>query len=109
MSQQTTGTIKELYQEKTYGNKGFKKREFVISTEDKYPQDVIFETHSDMCAKLDQFRIGERVTVEYNLRGREYQGKYYNNLQAWKVSHSNQTEVTDQLPDRNQETADLPF
>lgn len=110
MSQQTTGTIKELFQEQTFGTKGFRKREFIVIIGDKYPQDIKFEMHNDDCAKLDQFRIGEKVEVEYNLRGREHKGQYYNNLHCWKLSHFKGAEVQNQMPDRKQqETADLPF
>jgi hypothetical protein len=45
---------------------------------------------------------GQVVTVSFNVRGREYNGKWYNTLDAWKV----QGEATVQPID---ETDDLPF
>jgi single-strand DNA-binding protein len=69
----------------TIGDKGFTKREFVIETNENYPQKVKFELNKDACSKVDQFKVGNGVEVSFNLRGNEYQGKYYVNLQAWKV------------------------
>jgi len=66
---------------------GFTKREFVIkSTDDgKYPQDIKFELVKDNTSLVDKYKLGDRVTVHFNLRGREYNGKYYVNLIAWKL------------------------
>lgn len=66
---------------------GFTKREFVIkSTDDgEYPQDIKFELVKDKTALVDKYKLGDKVTVHFNLRGREYNGKYYVNLVAWKL------------------------
>ena len=64
---------------------GFTKREFVVTTEDQYPQDVKFEAVKDRISMLDNLQPGQTVTVSFNVRGNEYQGRYYVNLQAWRV------------------------
>lgn len=65
---------------------GFTKREFVIETaHDKYPQKLKFEVTKDKCITLENLRIGQNVTVDFDVRGNEYNGKYYVNLQAWKI------------------------
>ncbi len=69
----------------------FAKREFVIeTTEDKYPQKVLFQCTQDRCELLDSVAIGETVTVAFNVRGRDWinpQGetKYFNSLECWKI------------------------
>ena len=64
---------------------GFTKREFVVTTADeKYPQDIKLEAVKDDCAKLDKYEPGDDITVHFNLRGNEYNGKYYVSLAAWK-------------------------
>lgn len=85
---------------------GFQKREFVLTTDDKYPQDIKFEVVKDNCTKLNELAEGMDVTVYYNLRGNEYNGKYYVNLQAWKWDASAAT-----LPPTSVEsdTDDIPF
>jgi hypothetical protein len=83
------GTLKIINDSQTFGS-GFTKREFVISTADsKYPQDIKFEIVQDKCAMLDQFKVGQTVNVSFDIRGNEYQGKYYVNLNCWKIQAGN--------------------
>ena len=82
---ETKGTIKAIFDTQVVSDK-FKKREFVITTEDKYPQDIMFQTTQDKCGLLNNFTEGQTVTVSFNLRGRESNGKYYNTLEAWKIN-----------------------
>ena len=66
---------------------GFTKREFVIKTTDdgEYPQDIKFELVKDKTSLVDQYQLGDKVTVHFNVRGREYNEKYYVNLVAWRL------------------------
>ncbi|MGI9239866.1 MAG: DUF3127 domain-containing protein, partial [Verrucomicrobiales bacterium] len=52
----------------------------------KYPQDVKLEVIKEKVALLDKFSEGQRVKASFNIRGNEYKGKYYVNLQAWKIN-----------------------
>ena len=84
MSLQLTGTIKVIFQAETYPS-GFTKLEFVVTTKEQYPQDIKIELVKDKTAILDSFSEGQEVTVHFNVRGNEYQGKYFVSLQGWKV------------------------
>lgn len=71
----------------------FTKREFVLELVDnpKYPQIVLFQVTGDRISQLDDIRVGDKVRVEFNLRGREWRSprgetKYFNSLEAWKVT-----------------------
>lgn len=61
------------------------KRNFVVTTGDKYPETVAFELLNDKCDLADSFTVGQQVDVSFNVRGREYNGKFYTNLAAWKI------------------------
>ena len=87
MSLQLTGTIKVIFQTETYPS-GFTKREFVVTTKEQYPQDIKIELVKDKTAILDSFSEGQEVVVHFNLRGSEYQGKYFVSLQGWKVEEA---------------------
>lgn len=64
----------------------FQAREFVIEIEDgNYPQYIKFQLTQDRCALLDSYKEGEPVKVHFDLRGREWQGKYFTNLNAWRL------------------------
>jgi len=59
--------------------------EVVNTKNDKYNQFIPFELINDRVGIADNIQIGSEITVDYDLRGREYNGKYYVNLNAWKV------------------------
>ncbi|MBK8954946.1 MAG: DUF3127 domain-containing protein [Saprospiraceae bacterium] len=63
----------------------FQTREFVIVTQEQYPQYVKFQLVQDRCGIIDKINENDELTVHFDLRGREWQGKYFTNLQAWKV------------------------
>jgi hypothetical protein len=79
------GTVKLIDKEMTFPS-GFSKREFVITTEgERFPQDIKFECLKDKTALLDKFKEGQRIKVTFDVSGREYNGKYFVNLVAWKL------------------------
>lgn len=78
------GSIKSIDETQTF--KGdFKKREFVVTTNDTYPQEVKFEMVNDTVDFLDGFNIGDNVKVAFLVRGNAYNGKHYVNLRAIAV------------------------
>ena len=84
------GTIKVIEPTKEYGDNGFKKRTCVLTTDEQYPQSIELEFIQDKCALLDSYIVGDTVTIDINLRGREWvnpQGetKYFNNIQGWRM------------------------
>ncbi len=83
---ESSGKIKLISETQTFPS-GFSKREFVVTTADsKYPQDLKFEVVKDKCAILDNFKEGQDVQVNFDIRGNEYNGKYYVNLSCWKLT-----------------------
>lgn len=95
------------------GSNGFTKRLVVIETDEQYKQQIPIDFVKDKTFILDKYKIGDSVRVSINLRGNEYKGKYYVNLQGWRIEEL-QTAPSD-LPqpppvqDLNGEPDDLPF
>jgi hypothetical protein len=99
----------------------FAKREFVIKTNEKYPQLLTIQVINDKCALLDNIQVSEHVTAKINLRGREWinklgEAKYFNTIEAWSVVYSTPDELPEQQieqPQPKQTTQlkndDLPF
>ena len=80
-----SGKIKLIGEKQTFDS-GFEKVEFVITTNDKYPQDVKFEIVKDAMENFLKYnKVGQDVEVSFNVRGNEWKGKYYVSLTAWKV------------------------
>lgn len=114
MAYELTGKIKLIQDPQTFSS-GFTKREMVVTVEDgRYPQDINLEFVQDKVSLLDNLQPGQDVTVTFDIRGREHNGRYYNNLQAWKV----QVAAAEEAPQYNQPVAydnnpfdqdDVPF
>ena len=83
MSMKITGILKVVFDKQTFDS-GFAKREFVVTTQEQYPQDIKFELLKDKADKITVGDTGKLVDVHFDIRGNEYNGKYYNNLIAWK-------------------------
>lgn len=84
MTYQAEGVVHKIFDEEQKSDR-FKAREFVIETEDQYPQMIKFQLVNDKCDLASGHNEGDRVKVSFDLRGREWQGKYFTNLQAWKI------------------------
>jgi hypothetical protein len=65
-------------------NGTWRKLEFVIETQSQYPKKVCFSIWGD---KIDtaSIKMGDDVVVSFDPESREYNGKWYTDLRAWKV------------------------
>ena len=80
----------------------FTKREFVLNVpHENYPQDIAFQLTQKNVDVLDKFSVNQSVEVSFDIRGREYNGRYFNNLEAWRIDPSGEVE--------EKKEADLPF
>ena len=66
----------------------FKKKAIVIETPGDYPQKIQVDFANDKIAMLDKITIGDDVKVSINIKGNEYNGKYYVNLQGFKIEQN---------------------
>ena len=87
------GNLKSKFETQKVSDR-FQKREFILTTEANtpYPQHVSFQVTQDKCSMLDQFGDGDEIRVQFNLRGREWNGpqgiRYFNTLEAWRIEGS---------------------
>jgi len=101
------GTIKVIGAEEVVGAAGtFKKRLVVVQTEEQYPQSIPVDFVQDKCSILDKFAVGEQVKVSVNVRGNEYNGKYYVSLNGWKIE---KTSIEVATPKVETKADDFPF
>jgi len=82
-----TGKIVQILPEKS-GNSargGWRKQEYVIEIPGDYPKNVCFMVWGD---RIDQFQIqeGQELTVSIDLESREYNGRWYTDVKAWKIA-----------------------
>jgi single-strand DNA-binding protein len=75
-------------------SESFRRRDFVLElAEGQYTQHVQFQMIADRCDILDHCYIGQGVVVDFDLRGKEWNGKYITNLNAWRVTDPSKTNV----------------
>jgi len=97
------GRIIVLGETETIGAKGFKKRVLVIETDENYKQTIPVEFVQDKTNLLDNFKINDFVKISINLRGTEWQGRYFANINGWKIDKSQSTLTAQQQnPDRDE-------
>lgn len=81
-----TGTFVLVGQTESVGQNGFTKRLLVVQNEDQYPQKLPIDFVKDKTSLLDNIQVGQKVTVSINLRGSESNGRWFAQIQGWKVS-----------------------
>lgn len=73
------------------GEKKFKTADFVVETDEKYPQKVKFELLGDNTKLASDLKNAISGEIFFNVKGKEWNGKFYNSLECYKF-------VPDKLP-----------
>lgn len=124
MTQQTSGKLHKKFDIQVI-SENFQKREFVIKTDEQYPQLIQMELQHDNVYALDNIDLNTEIKVSFNLRGKSWINpdgieKFFNTVVAWKIEAQSapayvpaQTppENTTAFPNQNDddEPDDLPF
>ena len=111
MELKLNGVIKQIGEKQVFDS-GFEKVEFVLTTDDKYPQDVKFEIVKDAMEKFIKYqKVNDNVEVSFNVRGNEYKDKFYVSLSAWKVFKAGDKAPNPELnnSDDSENDSGLPF
>lgn len=82
---QVTGKVVLIGQTESVGQNGFTKRLVVVETNDEYPQKLPIDFVKDKTSLLDQIIIGQEVKVQINLRGSESNGRWFSQIQGWRI------------------------
>lgn len=92
---QAQGVIHSIGDTTEYGKNGFTKREFVIKLTGEgengdYPNHIALELIKDKCGLIDGYKLGDEITVHFNLSGRLWSGngrpeKCFTSLQVWRL------------------------
>ena len=96
------GKIIELLPEKSgqSANGGWRKQEYILETGGQYSKKICFMAWGD---KIDQYNIkqGETVEVSLDLESRGYNGRWYTDVKAWKVSRDGDAAYRDTTYDKS--------
>ena len=62
------------------------KREFILTTEDTYPKNICMNVWGkDKVEELEKYPDGSRVKASVNIESREFNGRWYTDVRAWKI------------------------
>lgn len=97
-------------------NGTWKKQEFILETPGQYPKKVCMNLWGE---KVDEIKIsvGDKITASINIESREYNGRWYTDVRAWKIQKESgggrgsdtPPPAEDNFVPDNSGTDDLPF
>jgi hypothetical protein len=78
--------------------KPWSKQEFVIETMEQYPRKVCMSVMNDKVQELKKFAVGHEIKASLNIESREYQGRWYTDIRAWKIELNGSTGSSAPMP-----------
>lgn len=93
-------------------NGTWKSQDYVLETDRQYPKKVCFNLFGD---SIDKFNVGidDEIKVSYDIESREYNGRWFTTIRAWKVEKeagvTGQAPVVNNVPTTPASDSDLPF
>lgn len=80
--------------------KEWKKQGFIIDTGEQYNPEICFSVFGeDKLQMVAGITVGEDVEVHFNLSSREFNGKYYHNIDAWRIEKGSAQAAQNVVPD----------
>ena len=85
-------TRKEAKQSGQSARGSWVKQDFILEYQDgNFPAEVCFTSFgNERVAELDKYQVGDKVKVSFNLRAREFNGRWYNDVRVWRITPLNQ-------------------
>lgn len=123
MSVEITGKLIQKLNKQTGQGRGGEwiKQEFVIETQEQYPRKVCIAAWGERVPDIQKIEVGNLVKVSANIESREYNGRWYTDVKAWRITAQNadtnnnippeMPPMSDDylLPDNNDDSNILPF
>ena len=96
MALELEGTIRQKLgvQSGTSARGAWAKQEFILDYPDgNYTSQAVFTAFGqDKVADLDKYQTGDRIKVSFNIKSREYNGRWYTDLQVWRIAPAGQAQ-----------------
>lgn len=61
-------------------------QDYVLETHDQYPKKICFRAFGEDRIKQFNIQPGEELTVSFDIDAHEYQGRWFNSINAWAVN-----------------------
>ncbi len=94
-------------------------QEYVIESNEMYPKKMCFDVFGEEKIKNFNIKLGDELTVSFDIDAREWQGRWFNSIRAWRVEQVQNTTAGQPVPppmpteaptpEQGNDTDDLPF
>ena len=91
MSMQVKGTLQQILKLESgvsKAGKEWKKQDFILVTNEQFPKTVCFTLFGDKISLIDGISEGSEVEVFFSVESRDFNGKWYHNINAWKIERA---------------------
>ncbi len=90
-----TGTLVALLETNTGvgANGPWKKKPFILESKEKFPKKVAITAWNEQADLADKLSAGTELKISFNLESREFNGKWYTDVKAWKIETLGNTAV----------------
>ncbi len=110
MSMQVKGTLIQILKTESgvsKAGKEWKKQDFVIETNEQFPKKVCFTLFGDKISLIDGITEGSEIEVFFSVESRDFNGKWYHNINAWKIETASAVSAAKSYPPEFS-AADIP-
>jgi hypothetical protein len=124
MGLEVTGKVFKILNEQSgtsAAGKAWVKQDFIIETDDQYPKKIAVTAMGDkIVPAVKSLKVGQQVTAHINIESREYQDKWFSNINVWRIDKldgdstptntaSASTKTSKSSASSNNNSDDLPF
>tara|TARA_B110000014_G_C19879225_1_gene455090 strand:- start:91 stop:441 length:351 start_codon:yes stop_codon:yes gene_type:complete len=102
----------EIENIKNKEGKQWVKQTFLIDVGSEYNSRICFQLFGEEKVKLiEEHELGDKVEVFFNISSREYNNRYYHNIDAWKINSINEKNLEEKQGDEEIKSPEenLPF
>jgi hypothetical protein len=94
-------------------NGEWKKQDIIVETDGQYPKKICVTVWGDKINN-SQLQIGNELKIDFDIESREYNGRWFTDIKAWKIElASSVSQTNSNVPDSKEipknEEDDLPF
>ncbi|MBR4706109.1 MAG: DUF3127 domain-containing protein [Paludibacteraceae bacterium] len=83
----------------------WKLQPYVLETIENYPRKVHFEVFGEDRIRQNPCDIDQIVTVSFDIESREFNGRWYTSIRAWKIQQGDMTQQAQPAPAAAAQTA----
>lgn len=65
--------------------KAWQKQSIIVETQETYPKLIVIEVSEKAISRLQDYQIGHTITCSINIESREYNGRWFTSIKAWKI------------------------